>query len=216
MLLPGLIWPDWLMFFAGAALSGGMAMYMWAIDSPPEWIERKRRGRDGERRTEQRLKKLERRGWTVAHDIQADRAGNFDHVLVGPGGAYLLETKDLSGRAVVDGGRITLHRGEDERDSWYPARPFDATVRAAAYELQQRLLPATGIKWFQGVVVLWSGFPQKEAQLDNVFVVHGDHLVDWLQARPQILGGDALERAQAHLEDLQQYEIAREQLAKAA
>lgn len=189
---------------------------MWAIDSPPEWIERKRRGRDGERRTEKQLRELERNGWAVAHDIHSERVGNFDHLVVGPGGCYLLETKNFTGRAEVEHGRLTLHRGDDERDSWHPAWPIDRAVRGAAAEAQKRLKAGTGFPWFQGVIVLWSDFDQREAELDRVFVVHGDHLVDWLRSRPVVLQGEKLEQARRHLADLQVYEIERERLDAAA
>src|SRR5688572_4197066 len=80
---PALIWPDWWQFYAGCAFGVLAAMYATLIDSPPEWIERKRRGRDGERWTEKSLRPLERRGWRVVHDVDHEW-GNFDHVLVGP------------------------------------------------------------------------------------------------------------------------------------
>ena len=115
-----LIWPAWIQFYAGIALGLVLATYLWVLDSPPEWIERKRRGRDGERRTERELEPLEKDGWVVAHDIDAGY-GNFDHIVVGPRGAYLLETKPLQGRVSFDAKGMAVHRGEDDRDIWRPS-----------------------------------------------------------------------------------------------
>ncbi|WP_193605722.1 NERD domain-containing protein [Nocardioides dongkuii] len=43
------------------------------------------------------------RGWTVQHDVRLD-AGVADHVVVGPGGVFVVTTRSWSGRVnVVDG-----------------------------------------------------------------------------------------------------------------
>ena len=209
------IWGEYVQFYVGVALGVAIAMYLCLIDSPPEWIDRKRRGRDGEQRTEKQLLKLEKLGWTAAHDIQTER-GNFDHLLVGPAGAFLLETKNYHGRAEIVDGKLLLRRGDDDRDAWSPRWPLDADVRRAAVEARNRLCAATGIRWVQGVIVLWSEFPQKVAELDRVVVVHGDHLAEWLRAQPQKLSPELVQSAGAYLSALERDEVAREELAAAA
>lgn len=92
-----LVWPTWWRFFAACTVGALCALYPCLIDSPPEWIERKRRGRDGERRTEKRLRALERRGWSVVHNVQHAH-GDLDHLVVGPAGVFLLETKNSLAR----------------------------------------------------------------------------------------------------------------------
>ena len=47
------------------------------------------------------LAQLEGDGWRVLHDISLGR-GNVDHVLVGPGGIFTIETKSHPGRIGVD------------------------------------------------------------------------------------------------------------------
>jgi hypothetical protein len=84
---------DWALgFFFGAAV--GVLAWVW--DAPPAYIENWRRGAEGERRTARALRDLERDGWYVRHDVLAER-GNRDHIVVGPGGVYLLDTKVLAG-----------------------------------------------------------------------------------------------------------------------
>jgi hypothetical protein len=202
MMAMALIWPPWTQFYAGCTVGVLCGLYAGLIDSPPEWIERKRRGRDGERRTEKHLRALERRGWRVVHDIEQPW-GNFDHVLVGPPGVFLLETKNLTGEASLIDGRLVIRRGTDERDSWTLARPIHKGVKDASFALREELLRRTGVRWVQGVVVLWSDFPAGEVKNDGVFYVHGDRLRDWLERQRPELTPDAVRRAGDHLEHLE-------------
>ncbi|HVU16696.1 MAG TPA: nuclease-related domain-containing protein [Candidatus Didemnitutus sp.] len=50
----------------------------------------------GERMTAEELEPLREQGWRIFHDVPGERGGhefNIDHVLVGPGGVYSIETK---------------------------------------------------------------------------------------------------------------------------
>jgi hypothetical protein len=177
--LLGLIWPAWTQFYAGAGLGLVLATYLWALDSPPEWIERKRRGRDGERRTERELEPLEKDGWVVAHDIDAG-FGNFDHIVLGPRGAYLLETKALQGRVSFDTEGMIVRRGDDERDSWRPYPAFDRIAKRSAAKAKERLAPS-GVRWVRPVVVLWCDFDEGTLEREGVAFVHGKQLMSWLR-----------------------------------
>jgi hypothetical protein len=187
--------------YVGVAIGIAASMYTWVLDSPPEWIERKRRGRDGERLTERQLQPLEDEGWAVAHDLDAQR-GNFDHVVVGARGAYLIETKTLQGRVTFDRDGMTVHRGDDERDSWRPYKPLDRAVRGAAVQLQRRLAPA-GVRWVEPVVVLWSEFEGQVHQGDGVTFLHGKRLASWLREQDERLADRVVEQARAMLAELE-------------
>lgn len=176
-----LIWPDWLPFYAGMAGGTAVTVCVWALDSPPEWIERKRRGRDGERRTERLLRPLEREGWTVVHDVLG-RWGNLDHIVLSAKGAYVLETKCLHGRVAFDAKGMVVHRGEDERDRWRPFAPLDRPLRGAAAALQRELSGA-GLRWVDRVVVLWCEFDEGVREVDGTAYVHGSQLASWLRGR---------------------------------
>lgn len=54
--------------------------------------QRWRVGRRSERRVARRLTRLQRRGWTIAHDLDRGR-GNVDHVAIGPRAVFAIETK---------------------------------------------------------------------------------------------------------------------------
>jgi hypothetical protein len=73
---------------------GGYRLYSAQAD---RWL----RGAEGERAVAAVLAQLEDDGWLALHDISLGR-GNVDHVLVGPGGIFTIETKSHSGRIPVD------------------------------------------------------------------------------------------------------------------
>ena len=49
-------------------------------------------GQRSERAVQRRLRRLQRRGWTVIHNLDRGR-GNVDHLVVGPRVAFAIETK---------------------------------------------------------------------------------------------------------------------------
>jgi nuclease-like protein len=62
-----------------------------------------RRGAAGERRTARLLAPLERRGWVVLHDLAIPgSAANIDHVVIGPGGVLVVDSKQYRGRLDLD------------------------------------------------------------------------------------------------------------------
>lgn len=173
-------------FFVGFGVGAAAAMVLILIDSPPWHIERWRLGAEGERQTAKALRSLTRRDWMLVNDIQAER-GNIDHILVGPAGVFLLETKKLSGIVSVERGALSVRWREDPDDG-YEARQIGPRARALAAQLAERLREA-GMPsvWVQPIVVLWSEFPQGSIQSDGVAWVGGRRLSDVLSARPTIL-----------------------------
>jgi len=63
-------------------------------------FERWLQGARGEERVGAVLAGLEADGWQAIHDVSLGR-GNVDHVLVGPGGIFAIETKSHRGRIAV-------------------------------------------------------------------------------------------------------------------
>lgn len=99
-------------FAAGLAL----AFYVLARNTPPAWIGQYQAGAFGEERTAKALEPLLRSGWFITHDLDRRRF-NIDHVLVGPAGVFVLETKNLHGSVTIDGDVATLTRpGRDRPD----------------------------------------------------------------------------------------------------
>jgi hypothetical protein len=62
-----------------------------------------RRGAAGERRTARLLGPLERQGWVVLHDLAVPRSrANIDHLVIGPGGVFVIDSKQYRGRLQLD------------------------------------------------------------------------------------------------------------------
>ena len=169
----------WLGMLAGAT----MAVYVAVRDSPPWHIEKWRRGQEGERRTGRALRRLSDSQWHVWHDLAGAKGTNIDHVVVGPAGVFLLDSKNYSGEAGIEDGELTVSWLEDPGDGWV-CRGMVPKMRAACAELKERIECGSGVRiWVQAVVVLWGRFPERVAQLSDVTFVQGDALVEWLGKR---------------------------------
>lgn len=60
------------------------------VDSTLNWV----RGAQAERAVGETLNELRANGWVVMHDIAQAGEGNIDHIVSGPTGVYLVETKE--------------------------------------------------------------------------------------------------------------------------
>jgi hypothetical protein len=110
--------------------------------------------------------------WHVVHDIPTSH-GNWDHLLVGPPGVFLLDSKNLSGHVVAHDDALT------SGNLRLPSRNF----RGAAYGLSNALRQHLGTApWIQAVVVVWGDFPQTLHRGDRVVYVAGDNLLQWLES----------------------------------
>lgn len=64
-------------------------------------VDRWLQGARGEESVGTVLEGLETRGWLAIHDVSLGR-GNVDHVAIGPGGIFAIETKSHRGRIPID------------------------------------------------------------------------------------------------------------------
>jgi hypothetical protein len=100
----------------------------WAWDAVPERIERWRVGAGGERRTERALRPLAAAGWRIRHDLDDHPYGNIDHVVIGPPGVFVLDSKVWSGQVTIEDG---VPVGDPTRGSGRSLVPA-AAARASA------------------------------------------------------------------------------------
>jgi hypothetical protein len=140
-----------------------------------------RRGAAGERRTARLLSPLERHGWTVLHDltIPGSRA-NLDHLVIGPGGVFVIDSKQYRGRLQLDpAGRL-----------WHGRYPLAPTLRAVSFEADRaaRVLPDPGVAVVPIVAVHGTQVPWGEVVMDGVPVVAARRLPSMLRALPPVLG----------------------------
>lgn len=79
------------------AMAGMLAIDRFALPVIDRWD----RGATGEETVGELLEALSGEGWAAIHDVDTGR-GNIDHVVVGPGGVFTVETKSHGGRISVD------------------------------------------------------------------------------------------------------------------
>jgi hypothetical protein len=176
--------PSTLHFMAGFCAGGLACVYLWARDEVPEHVQRHADGADGERRTEKALEPLVKEGWHVAHDIDTGR-GNRDHVVVGPGGVFLLDSKRLGGVVTIEGDTVRVDRVDDPRDS-YDLPKLAATARGEAWKLHNEIAQQSGVRtWVTAVVVIWSRFDARLVEGDRIVFLHGEELAGWLRKAPR-------------------------------
>jgi len=140
---------------------------------------------EGRRRTGQALRALDPAEWQVIDDVGVPRGGRVDHVVVGPGGIYVLDSKAWRGVVTVDQKGATITPPDDPDAAW-TARGRHRSLPPAAAAVARGLATATG-RWTPApcaVVVVWAPFPERVAVSGGVTYVAGDHLADWLAAEP--------------------------------
>jgi hypothetical protein len=97
-----------------------------------------RRGAAGERCSARLLAALERHGWAVLHDLALPgSAANIDHLVIGPGGVFVIDSKQYRGRLQLDpSGRL-----------WHGRYPLAPTLQAVSFEADQaaQVLPDPGM-----------------------------------------------------------------------
>ena len=117
-------------------------------------------GADGEESVGARLEKLTKSGWTVIHSVPVgERGSDIDHVLIGPGGVYTINTKNHRGKNIwvgkyaikVNGQSVPYLRnsrfeGERAKRKLEAAVGFELPVRAVLVLLTGTLIPSVTIK----------------------------------------------------------------------
>jgi hypothetical protein len=186
-------------FWLGLMVGATMALYVALRDSPPAYIENWRKGSDGERRTARALRPLEREGWGIWHDRNRGNGTNIDHIAVGDAGVFLLDSKNYSGEARIEGDQLKVRLPEDDNDGWV-CRGIGGRMRGASAEVSELIEAATGVRvWIQPVVVLWTRFPQQVFQEGGVFFIQGNELALWLRERRLSARGLDKERVNSFL-----------------
>ncbi|MGW1824981.1 nuclease-related domain-containing protein [Streptomyces eurythermus] len=109
------------------------AQRLWAkvLRRPSEW-DSWYTGLEGERRVGRELERLASYGWHVLHGVPKSNGGDIDHLLIGPGGVFSLNTKTHPGASVWVGDTMAKVNGGK------PV-PYAAASRAEADYVQQVL-----------------------------------------------------------------------------
>ncbi len=133
-----------------------------------------------ERRTARFLVLLERYGWVVLHDlaIPGSRA-NIDHLLIGPGGVFIIDSKQYRGRLQLDPtGRL-----------WHGRYPLGPALQAVSFEADHaaQVLPDPGVVVRPIMAIHGAQVPWGKVLMDGIPVVPAKRLPSMLRALPTVL-----------------------------
>jgi hypothetical protein len=164
----------WIAVLAAGVVSWGVRFRV--SSDADKW----RRGARGERRTARQLNRLARHGWIIFHDLAAPGSrANIDHLVIGPRGVFLIDSKNWRGRLVFtpDG---TLWHGD------YPLTATLATIGFEAAAINDTLGVA-GVAVEPLMVLHGSTIPWGEQYLGGIAILPGRQLVPTLLALPSLL-----------------------------
>src|SRR4051794_35527612 len=144
------------------------------------------KGADGERRTAAALAMLPASGWFVLHDVRwpGRTFANIDHIVVGPGGVFVIDSKAWSGRVEVRGD--VLRQNGRQRES----------AVAGAAEAAMAIARVLHVNPVQvSPVLCFVGQSGLQGWARDVMLTTPDNLVAMLLSRPQVLDNRSVRRA---------------------
>jgi hypothetical protein len=159
-----------------AAVAAGWALRFRPSPDAVAW----RRGAAGERRTARLLDPLQRHGWAVLHDLALPGSrANLDHLVIGPGGVFVVDSKQYRGRLQLDPtGRL-----------WHGRYPLAPTMRAVSFEADQAAQILADPQVMVPIVAVHGAqVPWGMVVIDGVRVVAARRLPSMLRALPAVLG----------------------------
>ena len=145
-----------------------------------------RKGAEGEELVAARLKRLPDT-WRVFQDITIDKAQhNVDHLVIGPGGVFSLNTKNLTGSVWV--GALAVRVNHQPTD-------FLRKARWEKREVTRRLNAASGFRVeVNPVIVVIADQLKVHTQPPDVTVVARRKIVQWLVAQEHCLDPSEVQR----------------------
>jgi Nuclease-related domain len=127
------------------------------------------------------LARLEWHGWAVLHDLAVPGSrANIDHLVIGPGGVFVIDSKQYRGRLELESsGRLWHGR--------YPLAPALGAVSLQADRAAQ-VLPDPGVAVVPIVAVHGAQVPWGKVVVLGVPVVPARRLPSMLRQLPAVLG----------------------------
>jgi len=159
-----------------AAVAAGWGLRFRPSPDAVAW----RRGVVGERRTARLLSPLERQGWAVLHDLALPGSrANIDHLVIGPGGVFVVDSKQYRGRLQLDpSGRL-----------WHGRNALTATLRAVSFEADQAAQVLADPQVVVPIVAVHGAqVPWGKVVVEGVPVVSARRLPSMLRTLPTVLG----------------------------
>jgi hypothetical protein len=164
---------------AGMVTAAGLA---WLLRFRPSAATRAwRRGAAGERRTARLLAPLERHGWALLHDLAIPGShANLDHLVIGPGGVVVIDSKQYRGRLQLDQYGML----------WHGRHLLISPLRKVRWKADQadEVLGIAHVQVAAIVAVHGASVPWGRLDTDGVTVVPARRVPGLLRALPPTLG----------------------------
>lgn len=155
-------------------------------------------GEKGERRISELLTQLRRKRYVAFDDLLVGDS-NVDHVLVGPGGVFALETKACSvfGDGCVGVDEHGVLRLSNKPAIGDPLGQAKRSARNVAKILQDRLRRESPVT----PVLVFPGWSLKSAKAETGVVVLNDGMItEFFESRPSVFSDDRITDICAHLD----------------
>jgi hypothetical protein len=151
------------------------------------------KGAEGERRTANALAMLPASGWFVLHDVRwpGKRFANIDHVVVGPGGVFVIDSKAWRGKVEVRDGVL--------RQNGYKREEAVASAADAAVAVAEQV-PGLDPRVAKPVLC-FVGDHELEGWARDVMLCTPANLVAMLMSRQQVLDAPAVRRTLLGLQE---------------
>ena len=192
------------------ALAAGALIFAVAFVFAARWAAKKHFERAnyqigwfGERVVGDLLAPLERQGWRIFHDIPREERGqpfNVDHVAIGPGGVFVIETKSRRKKSDDEAGHIVTFDGKVLNWPWGADRcGIDQAIDNAGW-LQQWLKKSIGEDLPVEPILTFPDWFVKGKTDGHLRVVNSTWIPGILTARARVLTEKQIDLAARQLE----------------
>lgn len=176
-----------------------VAFLAWRAISTKPLMKALHQAIEGEKAVGQYLEKLRTEGYDVFHDVPGV-GFNLDHVIIGPAGAFTVETKTWSkpirgdAKITFDGEKLVAGDQIPDRDPIVQARAQVSWLADVLRESTGRKIPVHGVVLFPGWYV-----EQGENTTREIWVLNPKALPEFLKRAPQRLEPEDVRLACYHL-----------------
>lgn len=177
----------------------GLAYFGWQLVKYAPKVQALRLAEDGEKAVGQYLECLREQDYKVFHDVVGD-GFNVDHVLIGPGGVFTVETKTWKKPAKGDA-KIVFDGEQLTANGFSPDRNPVVQAKAQARWLSDLLAESTGKTFPVWPVLVFPGWfiENRGEAWREIWVLEPKALPKFLQNEATVLAADEVSMAAMHL-----------------